>query len=54
MSLRNLVKSTLFAPFYSIRTFFDNDAHRIISKRGLEILNEMKEGKQLRILIFEK
>jgi hypothetical protein len=50
MSLKNHIKAALFHPFLMLQSFFDSDAHKIVSKRGLEILNEMKEGKQLRII----
>ncbi len=50
MNLKNSIKVALFHPFYMLQSFFDSDAHKIVSKRGLEILNEMQEKKNLNII----
>ncbi len=42
MDWKTSFKIAIIHPFQMVWSFFDNDAHRIVSKRGLEILNKKK------------
>ena len=39
MDWKRAFKIVILHPFQMVWSFFDNDNHRIVSKRGLEILN---------------
>jgi hypothetical protein len=42
MDWKTSFKIAIIHPFQMVWSFFDNDAHRIVSKRGLEILNNQE------------
>ena len=42
MDWKTSFKIVILHPFQTIWGLFDNDAHRIVSKRGLEILNNQE------------
>ena len=48
MDWKRAFKIAILHPFQMVWSFFDNDAHRIVSKRGQEILNN-KENDTRRI-----
>lgn len=43
--MKQLLIMAVLEPFRIVSDFFNNDAHSIISKRGLEILDESDENK---------